>query len=418
MPLTGTRLTLSSKVTPSSTESSTEFTYESNDTIANGTVATVYLRTTDKASEQWVDVTFDSANHANIDILSKNKVDGTSETATITLQPGSVGELVIHGANQIDNTLDNEFSGTTTFSEDVKVADTKGIILGDGSSNIKVYADNATGDLYFIDKNNTLKTLSQLAVAGSDEKTKVSIADTTDGFLDSKIVAGDGLVTSILNPAADEDLNIEIDIAATNDLLKITGGEVDTNLTSTKAELDKLSGFTGDSTGLNTVTDGASSNADSYHTHSINKKSAGFNQSEAKTAAGTYNFTIATGLSHIENFDFYLRIYAYDTASTAYASIVTSEIKGSPSSSYNIIYYTGTANNPLDSWEADLGAALTLWNSSLSIYTATKNTNNITINSITASGGNLIINYTTTGTFAEINAQTNIKATGSVIGIA
>ena len=43
-------------------------------------------------------------------------------------------------------------------------------------------------------------------------RTVISAADTTAGFLDDKIVGGDSITTTILNPAGDEDLEIKVDI--------------------------------------------------------------------------------------------------------------------------------------------------------------------------------------------------------------
>jgi hypothetical protein len=77
--------------------------------------------------------------------------------------------------------------------------------------------------------------------------------------------------------------DIQVDLASTNDLLKITSDELDTNLTASKTEIDQLTGTTNiaeadtffgatDITGAEaeTLTDG--SNADSLHIHTLNKK--------------------------------------------------------------------------------------------------------------------------------------------------
>lgn len=42
----------------------------------------------------------------------------------------------------------------------------------------------------------------------SDHKVKVDVADTTPGFLDDKLVAGAGVTLTILNPGADEQIQV------------------------------------------------------------------------------------------------------------------------------------------------------------------------------------------------------------------
>lgn len=60
-------------------------------------------------------------------------------------------------------------------------------------------------DLKLKDGNQAEVTLSQLGSnAGLDERAKVSVNDTTTGYLSSKIVAGDNVVLEIINPGADE----------------------------------------------------------------------------------------------------------------------------------------------------------------------------------------------------------------------
>ncbi len=61
-------------------------------------------------------------------------------------------------------------------------------------------------------KDNTYGTVDLLASAagGDDKKVKVSSGDTTPGFLEAKVVAGNAIDTETLNPAGDEKLEISV----------------------------------------------------------------------------------------------------------------------------------------------------------------------------------------------------------------
>ena len=176
-------------------------------------------------------------------------------------------------------------------------------------SNWRIRKDGS--DMKLTDDNQSEVTLSTLAAGGgADEKTKVSNNDTTAGYLDAKITGGDGIELTELNDGGDEDLEVAIDLAATNDLQKFTGGELDTNLTATKTEIDQLSGTTNiaeadtffgstDISGAEaeTLTDG--SNADALHvhgyTHGVATRTSG-------TGTGTETITHGLGVtpSHIK----------------------------------------------------------------------------------------------------------------------
>jgi len=51
------------------------------------------------------------------------------------------------------------------------------------------------------------------AIVSGDELVSVTAVDTTPGYLNSKVVAGTYIDTAVLNPAGDEDLEIDVDIA-------------------------------------------------------------------------------------------------------------------------------------------------------------------------------------------------------------
>lgn len=54
---------------------------------------------------------------------------------------------------------------------------------------------------------------------GVDEKVKASATDTTPDFLDQKLAAGDGIALALLNPGADEEIQISVEGADAGDIL-------------------------------------------------------------------------------------------------------------------------------------------------------------------------------------------------------
>jgi len=93
----------------------------------------------------------------------------------------------------------------------------------DGGNPTTSYDLNVTGnafrhrmdgnDMKFTDENNAELTLSTLAAAaGADQKCRISAADTTNGFLQGKFNAGDGLDEAIGTPGGDETLDVSVDV--------------------------------------------------------------------------------------------------------------------------------------------------------------------------------------------------------------
>lgn len=97
--------------------------------------------------------------------------------------------------------------GTAILS---KYDKTGGILTGPiqfTDANIQIREDG--NDLKFKDQNQAEVSLSQLAAAaGLDEKSKVSIADTTSNYLFSKLEEGDNVSIEIVNPGGDEKARI------------------------------------------------------------------------------------------------------------------------------------------------------------------------------------------------------------------
>jgi hypothetical protein len=113
----------------------------------------------------------------------------------ITLQGGGdAGSLHHHDGRYFTETELGATSGTTGSD-----------LIGDDNNytNFTPTAATVKGALSGID--------SALATAGSGQL-KVSAADTTSGYLNNKLVAGNGLSSSILNGGGDEDLNLAVNV--------------------------------------------------------------------------------------------------------------------------------------------------------------------------------------------------------------
>lgn len=112
-------------------------------------------------------------------------------------------------------------SSANTFTASQLISGTNKLYLGDTSS--YVYDDGT--DIHFKSSVQSDVSLSALATAaGTDEKTKTSLLDTTAGYLNDKIVVGSGLTKTILNPGANETL--ELDSNASFVGLALPAGEV------------------------------------------------------------------------------------------------------------------------------------------------------------------------------------------------
>jgi len=90
------------------------------------------------------------------------------------------------------------------------------------NANQWIYSDGT--ELYFRSASQSQKSLSQLAsLAGSNDKAKVSVADTTEGFLNTKITVSEALVKSITSGGGDERLNLALDpLRTTNGVAFVT----------------------------------------------------------------------------------------------------------------------------------------------------------------------------------------------------
>lgn len=137
------------------------------------------------------------------------KSSDNREVASMKSLAGSVGTLATRGLTEYEGgtgTAKEHGAGTTVvlsnpwqYYKDISLAiasklDEENPVINDGSkfsysdSNVQTWRDG--GDLKLKDVNNSTKSLSQLAaLGGTDEKVKVSAADGTAGYLNSKQVA-------------------------------------------------------------------------------------------------------------------------------------------------------------------------------------------------------------------------------------
>lgn len=126
----------------------------------------------------------------------------TVDSATdLELETGSmIGATVTPGAVSAQDTVFELYDDVASIDPSIQIF---GYI--DDSYTVNWY-NGATLEL----DDPTRQIFSFKALTGSDsEKVKVSNADTTAGWLDDKIVAGTGIVTTILDPGANETLEIK-----------------------------------------------------------------------------------------------------------------------------------------------------------------------------------------------------------------
>jgi hypothetical protein len=157
----------------------------------------------------------------------------------------------------VNSKLDNDGGNTTTtFDLDLSGSDFR--IRFDG------------GDMKFTDDNQAEVTLSSLAsLSGSNDKVKVTNSDTTEGYIDGKLVDGSGLVKTVNNPGANETYELDVDLSEGGIVAGLLANVI-SDVTATATEInDALDGIGASVTAANltTMTSGTSSDADSLHTH-------------------------------------------------------------------------------------------------------------------------------------------------------
>ena len=161
-----------------------------------------------------------NANTLNVSSITLNKWAGVAYTQ----QTHSVGAIVI-------------ISDNYQFWEDIATA-INSKLGNDGTNSTSAFdlaltgsswrSRNDGGIMKFRDDANPEVSLSTLASGwGADTKVAVTINDTTPAVLDSKLTAGDGLSKTVINPAWNEQLDLDIDLADTTIFVQTSSGSGD-----------------------------------------------------------------------------------------------------------------------------------------------------------------------------------------------
>jgi len=145
--------------------------------------------------------------------ITITRAEADYEGASSTAYQHSGGAVVV-----ITNSW-NIFDDITTAVNSKLDADGDGLEdsfdMQTASSGVRLRDD--AGELKLTDSLNPEVSLSTLAAAaGSDTKTAVTVADTTPAVLDSKLtVSGTNITKSIVNPGANETLNLDVTVDST-----------------------------------------------------------------------------------------------------------------------------------------------------------------------------------------------------------
>ena len=136
--------------------------------------------------------------------LDGNTLSSTDTNGDVILDPNGTGITRAVGALKSDTSLILEDPGAGTNTVTIQAPTLAGsytltLPVDDGASSQVLQTDGSG-------------VLSWATVATSDQFVKISAADTTAGYLNSKVVAGSGIATAILNGGGDEDLQVSLDI--------------------------------------------------------------------------------------------------------------------------------------------------------------------------------------------------------------
>lgn len=124
--------------------------------------------------------------------------------------------------------IQTAISTKVNTDDDSTISNTKKIQFWNTTSYIKT--DDTWTNLKFKDGSNVELTLSQIASWGwADQKVAITTNDTTTATLDTKLTAGDGIKKTVINPAGNESLDLDIDVTDTTIFVKTSSGAGDEN---------------------------------------------------------------------------------------------------------------------------------------------------------------------------------------------
>lgn len=157
--------------------------------------------------------------------LNLNGDTFTGSSTRASQHTGGVSTVELTNYHSLYNLKANK-DRANTFTASQTISGTNKWFFNDSDSYIY---DNGT-DISFRSSAQSEVSLSTLAAAaGTDEKTKVSVTDTTNGYLGSKLTGGDGITLTAINGGGNETLDIDLDLAASGGL-EISGGQLQINL--------------------------------------------------------------------------------------------------------------------------------------------------------------------------------------------
>lgn len=214
--------------------SATEILVATAPTATNGRMRIIRGNTTEFISYTWVT---QNTNNATLTWVTRG-LSRTADPATWgtgqTFAAGSQIVLVAMHDQLADKSSDTSFEWTQTFEN----------VIVDNQITIPRYASEAARDaaiptpinwmsgIYRSDlglyQDYTAGSWQNRAVAWADRLVAATGTDTVPWTLDQKASAWDGIATEVLNPWANEQIDIKVDILETN-WLQITWGQLDVN---------------------------------------------------------------------------------------------------------------------------------------------------------------------------------------------
>lgn len=128
-----------------------------------------------------------------------------------------------------------------TYSANQTIASGTKILFGGSSA--YVYSSDSGTNLKFKDASNSETTLTQIAaLTGTDTKARITTNDTTSGFLQDKLPAGNGITMTLGNAAANETLTPAVSLA--------TDPGLEFSSSALRVKIKASGGVTRDSNGL------------------------------------------------------------------------------------------------------------------------------------------------------------------------